>query len=257
VIGAAKVEIVWKGTELRMKKATLYALISSSVILFNQVVVSLMQFTIYSANSPWSRILEKFNMWENSSRGIVWIFGINVAATIGWASLIIFFATLFRNQHNKVILFVLFSTSLNLLNSAFFLVQQLGRMWWLPPLTIISSIFSTVDSFYNSLWKFLIIFISFSIIILWASLIIFFKTLYKNQRTKKVILFALLLALVGCLLYPVFMLLLIPLMVWESLSFFITIFYVASQVIGFASLVIFFATLFQNQKRNKEDLLLD
>jgi len=80
--------------------------------------------------------------------------------------------------------------------------------------------------------------------------------LYKHQRTKKVILFALLFALVGCLLYPVFMLLLIPLMVWESLLLFITIFYGASQVIGFASLVIFFATLFQNQKRNEEDLLL-
>ena len=237
-----------------MKKATLYALISSSVILFNQVVVSLMQSTIYSANSPWGRILEKFNMWGNSDRGIVWIFGINVAATIGWASLIIFFATLFRNQHNKVILFVLVSTSLNLLNSAFFLVQQLGRMWWLPPLT--SSIFSTVDSFYNSLWKFLIIFIIFSTIILWVSLIIFFKTLYKHQRAKKVILFALLFALVGSLLYPTFLLLLIPLMVWQSLLLFITIFYGASQVIGFASLVIFFATLFQNQKRSEEDLLL-
>lgn len=238
-----------------MKKATLYALISSSVILFNQVVVSLIQSTIYSANSPWGRILEKFNMWENSTRGIVWIFGINVAATIGWASLIIFFATLFRNQHYKVILFVLVSTSLNLLNSAFFLVRLLGQIWWLPPLT--NSMFNKVDSFYNSLVmvKFLAIFIPFSIIILWVSLIVFFKTLYKHQHTKKVILFALLFALVGCLLYPAFMLL-IPLMVWESLMLFITTLYGISQVIGFASLVIFFATLFKNQKRNEEDLLL-
>ena len=238
-----------------MKKATLYALISSSVILFNQVVVSLMQSTIYSANSPWGRILEKFNMWENSSRGIVWIFGINVAATIGWASLIIFFATLFRNQHNKVILFVLVSTSLILLNSAFFLVQQLGRMWWLPPLT--SSIFSTVDTFYNSLWKFLIIFISFSIIILWVSLIIFFKTLYKHQRTKKVILFALLFALVGSSSMLLFNRYRIRSSDWQSLSLFIFIFYEIALVIGFASLVIFFAMLFQNQKRSEEDLLFE
>lgn len=144
-----------------MKKATFYALISASVIFLSQVV-TLILFTLENlgVNRPWGRIIGEIRMWENDN-GFIWVCISNVAVTIGWASLIIFFATLFRNQRKKkVILFVLVGTSLNLLNSFF-------TLFFVP------------------------IFIPSAQIILWVSLIIFFLIWYKPQRTKKVILFAL------------------------------------------------------------------